>query len=95
MSRRPYWEENGFTTEWYYHLHRIRTQHHQLTDADLLRMIRIHGEVCLGELRDSAARNSWWSERLKAPGLAVALAKPEPQELRTQRDLFTSLVAVP
>ena len=49
MSRKPYWEENGFTTEWYYHRYRIRTE--RMADDELVRLVRLHGDKAAEELR--------------------------------------------
>jgi hypothetical protein len=47
---RKYWEENGYTTEWYYHRNRIRMCLERLSDEELILIVRKHGEKAMAEL---------------------------------------------
>lgn len=46
---RKYWEEMGYSTEWYYDQMRICRD--RLDDAELARLISKHGEKALAEIK--------------------------------------------
>lgn len=68
---RPYWEENGFTTEWGYHRYQMRLEP-RMPLSELARIIDRHGEVARKELIIHRANSPWYAER--TAGMLAELA---------------------
>lgn len=85
---RPYWEEMGWTSEWYYHQHQMRgASGVRLTAEQLSEIIRKHGDKARAELRSMVRSGNYqafvWIEAHLNAGWVEASAAP-----LVQHDLF-------
>ena len=74
---RPYWEEMGFSTLWYYDRDRMRRE--RLSDAELARIIGRHGELATAELAMLAGSGNFnnYLGALERINAAPQVAAPE------------------
>jgi hypothetical protein len=78
---RPWWEENGFATEWGYRQHQMRQG--RLTDDQLVQLLHRFGEPARAELRMLAGSGNFsgYAAALER-GLLVPVKQPAATEPR-------------